>query len=202
MRGLLLVLGFLLIGMWLMEVEFGVLLDGLKVVLPFIAIAVVLRLTFGVGSSSTPTGSLEYFLRLLLMFLPFLILAETSKPSELRDLLLNLGFPLWLVISVFLLMKNVEAGKRILREVKIAQTSRGMDFNRGNFVARLWNSKTLVIPLVAWGLVRSGDLSRSLEARGFSLEKKPTTLTDGGIGGKDILTMGVMLLILAIALKL
>ncbi|NJF24920.1 energy-coupling factor transporter transmembrane protein EcfT [Thermococcus sp. Bubb.Bath] len=147
-------------------------------------------------------NALVYFLRFFLLFLPFWMLMETTDTGELRDALMGLNLPHWLVVSIFLLLKNVQEGSRVLREVKTSQISRGASLDRGNFVTRLWNSRTLVVPLFVWGLVRSQRLSIALQSRGFSLDTRPTQISKMKLGRNDILVIILMLLLLVMAVNL
>jgi energy-coupling factor transport system permease protein len=201
-KGLVLTLIYLIIGTTAIKLELAVLYRGFKIALPLIILTAILRLVFGVDANSAPLEVTAYSLRLLLMFLLFWILTETIKPGELKDFLIKMGLPTWLVISVFLLLKNVNEGKRVWRGIKTAQTSRGVDIETGNPVAKSWRVRALVVPLITWALLRSNYLSVALEARGLSLEKRPTILNAYKIERTDILGILTAIITITVALKL
>jgi len=201
-KGLLLVLGVLILASLLG----GINLSGYRRVLwpvIFLLMTAGAVMLFAEGLSYAGLlNTLVYSLRLLLLFLTFWVLMETTETGEFRDFLTGMNLPHWLVFSIFLLMKNVQEGGRVLREVKTSQMARGADLERGNFVTRLWKSRALIMPLLIWGLVRSQRLSIALQSRGFSLDTRPVPVSETELQRNDVLIIILMLLFIAIGVKL
>ncbi len=196
--GLLLVLGVLAVLIKVMGANRAGLKEGIMAFAPFVITAFVLRLAF----ESTVMEAVDYSFKLFLMFFSFWALASTTDPGELRDGLTAIGLPSWFVLSLFLLIKNVEEGRRVLKNVKTAQMARGADFSRGCFIFRFWSMRTLVVPLIMWGLSRAEELPVALNARGFSTEEKRTSLSNCSLSKMDVGILISTLVAVVLGLKL
>ena len=61
-------------------------------------------------------------------------------------------------------------------QIMDAQRSRGLEFDKGNFVKRLRNSIPIIVPLIAVALNRSLDLAEAMDSRAYGATKRPTSL--------------------------
>ena len=95
------------------------------------------------------------FIRIVMMLMITMILTSTTSP-------MNLTYGLEWYMSPLKLVKFPETD-RIIK----AQSSRGVDFQRGGFIKRFGAIISLIIPLFVSAINRSEDLSNAMEARGY-----------------------------------
>jgi len=68
-----------------------------------------------------------------------------------------------------------------------AQKLRGYDFDHGRLFERMRRYVTVVIPVFMAALRRANNMAMALEARGFGLRNRPTTLIEYPVVGADLL---------------
>jgi energy-coupling factor transport system permease protein len=68
-----------------------------------------------------------------------------------------------------------------------AQKLRGYDFDHGRLFERMRRYVTVVIPVFMAALRRANNMAMALEARGFGLRNRPTTLIEYPVVGADVL---------------
>ena len=86
-----------------------------------------------------------------------------------------------------------------------AQASRGIDFNEGSFGEKIKQVVTLLIPMFFISITRAEDLANAMEARGYVIGEKRTSIDELKFKFKDliafvlvlgILTMSIMLMVI------
>ena len=83
-----------------------------------------------------------------------------------------------------------------------AQASRGIDFNEGNFVEKVKQIVTLLIPMFFISIVRAEDLANAMEARGYVIGEPRTNIDELRFQARDCISFVVVLLILAATIVL
>ena len=83
-----------------------------------------------------------------------------------------------------------------------AQASRGIDFNEGNFVQKVKQVVTLLIPMFFISIVRAEDLANAMEARGYVIGEPRTNIDELRFRARDYISFVVVLLILAATIVL
>ena len=78
-----------------------------------------------------------------------------------------------------------------------AQASRGIDFEEGNFVEKVKQIVTLLIPMFFISITRAEDLANAMEARGYIIGEARTSIDELKFKLRDYLSFVVVLLILA-----
>ncbi len=126
--------------------------------------------------------SARIFLRLVLMIMVSLILTATTKPLDLTSALewylapLKLvGFPSHIVaMTVTLALRFIPTILEDVGRIMKAQSSRGVDFERGPLRSRFRALVSLIVPLFVSAFSRSGDLASAMECRGYDPTQKRT----------------------------
>lgn len=77
-----------------------------------------------------------------------------------------------------------------------AQASRGIDFNEGNLLEKMKQIVTLLIPMFVISINRAEDLANAMEARGYIIGAKRTSIDELKFRANDYLAFGFILLIL------
>ena len=83
-----------------------------------------------------------------------------------------------------------------------AQASRGIDFNEGNFIEKVKQIVTLLIPMFFISIVRAEDLANAMEARGYVIGEPRTNIDELKFHIRDYISFVVVLLILAATIVL
>jgi energy-coupling factor transport system permease protein len=81
-----------------------------------------------------------------------------------------------------------------------AQASRGIDFNEGNIVDKMKQIVTLLIPMFVISINRAEDLANAMEARGYIIGDKRTTIDELKFNLRDYLAFGFVLIILVLSI--
>ena len=122
------------------------------------------------------------FVRLIMMLMITMVLTSTTKPMDLTyglewymAPLKVVKFPSHIVamtlsIALRFIPTLIDETNRIIK----AQSSRGVDFNRGGFIKRFKAVFSLIIPLFVSAISRSEELSDAMEARGYDPYAKRT----------------------------
>ena len=83
-----------------------------------------------------------------------------------------------------------------------AQASRGIDFNEGNFIEKVKQIVTLLIPMFFISITRAEDLANAMEARGYVIGEPRTNVDELRFKAKDYISFVVVLLLLALTIWL
>ena len=134
-------------------------------------------------------------LRLIMMLLITMILTSTTKPMDLTYGLEWYLTPLKLVkfpshivamtlsIALRFIPTLIDETNRIIK----AQSSRGVDFNKGGFIKRFRAIFALIIPLFVSAINRSEELSDAMEARGYDPYAKRSRYRKLSFKWKDLI---------------
>ncbi len=134
-------------------------------------------------------------LRIILMFCLTMILTSTTKPMDLTYAfewymtpLKLIKFPvhevaMTLSIALRFIPTLLDETDRIMK----AQSSRGVDFNRGGLFKKFKAVISLIIPLFVSAIQRSEELSDAMEARGYDPRAKRTKYRILRFGWRDII---------------
>ena len=126
--------------------------------------------------------ALKILVRLMLMVALSLILTASTKPLD-----LTAGFE-WYLTPIRWLGVNTAAWSMVLslalrfiptilvdvERIMKAQSSRGVDFQRGKLNVRARALVSLIVPLVVSSLMRSDELADAMEGRGYDPRAKRT----------------------------
>ncbi len=76
-----------------------------------------------------------------------------------------------------------------------AQRSRGLELDRGNFLARIRNYVPILLPLIINSIRRSLELAEAMESRAFGATRDRTNLYELRMGKSDYVTLAVSLMV-------
>jgi energy-coupling factor transport system permease protein len=144
---------------------------------------------------------ISIFAVFLALYMLALLVTMTTPPVALVDGLALLLAPLRrlrLPVDAFALMTLLALRfiPTLFDEVDLlikAQTARGADFAHGSLAERLRSLTRLLVPLTHGVLRRAADLAIALEARGYAIEDRPTSLYETVLRIPDYLTLGVVI---------
>ncbi|HPU01635.1 MAG TPA: energy-coupling factor transporter transmembrane protein EcfT [Bacillota bacterium] len=199
-------------------------LKGLRPMLPFLAIMWVFQLLF-----QKPPGAAVIFswgiinitdaglhigtlmsIRVLLLFLVTTILTLTTSTVELTDgaeallrPLQKIGLPaqelaLTMVITLRFVPTLAEEAEKIIK----AQTARGVDFGRGNFIRRTFQLFPVLLPLFINAFKRADELITAMESRCYTGGAGRTKMKVLRMGRSDYLAWVVFAVFAAIQVVL
>jgi len=141
-------------------------------------------LAFSVGSWNIYWDSFieagRIILRLVLMVILSMILTSTTKPLDLTDAfewylfpLKLIGFPSHIIAMIITLaLRFIPTILDDVERIMKAQTSRGVDFEKGSLFAKIRAIISLIIPLFVSAFVRSDELANAMECRGYDPNAK------------------------------
>lgn len=81
-----------------------------------------------------------------------------------------------------------------------AQASRGIDFNEGTLIEKVKQIVTLLIPMFFISITRAEDLANAMEARGYIIGAKRTSIDELKFHIKDVVAFMFVMLLLAFAI--
>ncbi|MDA4111338.1 MAG: energy-coupling factor transporter transmembrane protein EcfT, partial [Thaumarchaeota archaeon] len=134
-------------------------------------IAFVLNLVF---NPKSPHDAIVFGIRLFAVISSTSLFFLTSTPDELEQVMKWLKLPSDFVMIFVIAVRFVPVLLLDALQIMDAQRSRGLEFDKGNFVQRLRNSIPILVPLIAVALNRSLDLAEAMDSRAYGATKKPT----------------------------
>lgn len=152
--------------------------------------------TYGVNYDAFVQSGYIIF-RLIMMVMITMVLTGTTKPMDLTYAiewyltpLKVVKFPAHIVamtlsIALRFIPTILDETQRIMK----AQSSRGVDFNRGGLFKRLRAIASLIIPLFVSAIGRSEELSNAMEARGYDPYGKRSRYRVLRFGWLDLLAL-------------
>ena len=146
-----------------------------------------------------------FVIRIVLIVMLTSILTMTTSTTDINLGLEWLMYPLKLIkvpvseIAMMLSLTLRFIPTLLIETEKImkAQASRGIDFNEGNFLEKIKQIVTLLIPMFFISITRAEDLSNAMEARGYVIGAKRTSVDELKFNLKDIIGFIFVSLVLA-----
>jgi len=122
---------------------------------------------------------------------------STTRNEEIVQglLLLGLPYPLCFALSTALRLAPTFVGTGWA--VRDAQKARGLDPDSGSLAARLRKNVPLLVPTFLTTIRMTGHLAMSLEAKGFGLHKRRTSLLEARFGARDALALALLAAVIA-----
>ena len=110
--------------------------------------------------------------RLLLIIAVSLTFINMITPAELMNSLNAFGLPYKLVFVLGLTLRHISTISDEYRAIKEAQTSRGLELDKGSLTKRIRNYIPVIIPLLVRGIESAEKLLLAMELKSFSFERK------------------------------
>lgn len=194
-------------GMWFLIIV-------LMIVYIFIPNSAYENVAFSIGSFNiyweSICQSIYIIFRLILMLSLTMVLTSTTKPMDLTYGLEWYMAPLKVVhfpsheiamtlsIALRFIPTLLDETKRIIK----AQSSRGVDFDRGGLFKRFRAIIALIVPLFVSAIERSEELSDAMEIRGYDPRGKRSKYHQLKFSFRDLIALIVVLLLFGAILTL
>ncbi len=196
------------------KINFRSILLSFKPILFLLFFTVFFQLFFTQGTPLIRLGkivitkeglNLSIFIALRLVILTFLtfLLTSTTTTVDLATGFKNIVQPLKifkfpvdelsLMVSISLQFVPIlfDEADRIMK----AQMARGADFESGNIFVRAKSFLPVIIPLVLNAFNRADELAVAMEARGFVISAKRTSIRENKLGKNEFLAIGISIII-------
>jgi energy-coupling factor transport system permease protein len=120
----------------------------------------------------------------------------TTRRRDIIAGLVKIGLPypagFGITIAFGLVPMLVGSGQTIVE----AQRARALEINKGNILARLRKSASLIVPLMIGAIGSMQNLALSMEARGYGASRARTFLREPKFSTADRVTLAVLCIVL------
>lgn len=130
------------------------------------------------GESFMYNVGLFMTLRLFLIICTSLLFISTVSPRELIVALRSLKLPYKMVFTLGLTLRHISTFSEEYMIIKEAQTSRGLELDKGFLIKRIKSYVAVLIPLLIRSIENAEKLSLAMDLKLFSFDKK--TFNVGG----------------------
>jgi energy-coupling factor transport system permease protein len=151
----------------------------LVIFIPMLAVAFLLwtffsgfSLFYAKGESISVLNGAFMSIRLFLFLTISMTFIFTTTPEEMIRGLNAFHFPKSLVFLLGLSLREVDVVSREFVSIKEAQTSRGLELDRGSLIKRIRNHIPILIPLLVRSIEGAEKLSLAMELKAFNLNNK------------------------------
>ncbi len=134
-------------------------------------IIVINYLFYGQVDSAIGVG-----LRFLVLMVSSSLFFVSTTPEEMGLVLDRLGFPYSLSFALVTATRFIPTLALEAQEIIDAQRSRGLELEKGSFIARVKKYLPILIPLIVNSVKRSLELAEALESRCFGAAEKRTSI--------------------------
>lgn len=119
--------------------------------------------------------SLAMGLRLLVLIVCFAGFFRSTHTSELGDLMAKLRIPFYITFTFTTAIRFIPTLAMEAQDIMDAQSSRGLELEKGSLLKRLRNYIPLLVPILVCAIRRSYQLAEALESRCFGYTRRRTT---------------------------
>ncbi|MHB8568084.1 MAG: energy-coupling factor transporter transmembrane component T family protein [Nitrososphaerales archaeon] len=141
---------------------------------------------------SSPWHAIIFALRLFAVISSTSTFFLTSTPDELEHVMKWLRLPPDFVMVFVIAVRFIPVLMLDALQIMDAQRSRGLEFDKGNFVKRIRNTIPLLVPLIAVALNRSLDLAEAMDSRGYGAYSRPSSLYVLKLRNLDCMFLGLI----------
>jgi len=154
--------------------------------------AIVSLIAFGLNyffNPGNPHQAVVFGVRLFAVISSTSLFFLTTTPDELEQVMKWLRLPADFITIFVIAIRFVPVLMMDALQIMDAQRSRGLEFDRGNFIRRLRNTIPILVPLIAVALNRSLDLAEAMDSRAYGATKRPTSLYKLSLGTGDYVVL-------------
>ncbi len=144
--------------------------------------------------------ALSLTLRFVALMTSFSIFFLSTSPDKLSLALDKVGIPYEFNFAFITAIRFVPVLADEAQSIIDAQRSRGLELEKGNFLARIRKYIPILLPLIINSIRRSLELAEAMESRAFGAAKRRTNLFTLKINSGDYAVLAVSILALASAL--
>jgi energy-coupling factor transport system permease protein len=174
-------------------------LVSLKGFIFLILIIFIINVFFGSSNNPHPTTfALSMVFRLLALVTAFALFFQTVHPDDLGQALVKLGLPYEFSWAITTAYRYVPTLAREAQQIIDAQMSRGVEFQKGNFLKRIKNYIPLIVPLFISAIKRAWKLAEAMDSKAWGAAKKRTFLYELQMSPVDYIIIIIITIIFAI----
>ena len=144
--------------------------------------------------------ALSLTLRFIALMTSFSIFFLTTSPDKLSLALDKAGIPYEFNFAFITAIRFVPVLADEAQSIIDAQRSRGLELEKGNFLARIRKYIPILLPLIINSIRRSLELAEAMESRAFGAVRRRTNLYTLKMNSRDYAVLAVSILALASAL--
>lgn len=143
--------------------------------------------------------SLSLTIRFLVLMTSFSIFFLTTSPDKLSLALEKARIPYEFNFAFITAIRFVPVLADEAQSIIDAQRSRGLELERGGFLARIRKYIPILLPLIINSIRRSLELAEAMESRAFGATKKRTNLYELKMGRIDYAVLLASVAVLSVA---
>jgi energy-coupling factor transport system permease protein len=171
-------------------------LVSLKGFIFLILIIFLINVFFGTSDSPHPTTfALSMVFRLLALVTTFALFFQTVHPDDLGQAIVKLGLPYELAWAINTAYRYVPTLARETQQIIDAQMSRGIEFQKGNFLKRMKNYIPLIVPLFISAIKRAWKLAEAMDSKAWGAAKKRSFLYELHMSTVDYLSIALITIV-------
>ena len=144
--------------------------------------------------------ALSLTVRFITLITSFSIFFLTTSPDKLSLALDKARIPFEFNFAFITAIRFVPVLADEAQSIMDAQRSRGLELDRGNFLARIRNYVPILLPLIINSIRRSLELAEAMESRAFGATRDRTNLYELRMGKSDYATLAISLTAITAAL--
>lgn len=173
-------------------------LVSLKGFIFLILIIFIINVFFGSSNNPHPTTfALSMVVRLLALVTAFAVFFQTVHPDDLGQALVKLGLPYEFSWAITTAYRYVPTLAREAQQIIDAQMSRGIEFQKGNFLKRIKNYIPLIVPLFISAIKRAWKLAEAMDSKAWGAAKKRTFLYELKMSPVDYIIIVIVTIVFA-----
>lgn len=153
-------------------------------------------------TSSVLEFSASMTLRFLALMMAFSLFFLTTAPDDLGMALIKLKVPFDFTFAFISAIRFVPDLALEITSIMDAQKSRGLELEKGSFMARVRNYIPVLVPMFVRSFERSLELAEAMEARAYGASTQRTTLYELKMSRADSVALVLMLSALAVSFYL
>lgn len=144
--------------------------------------------------------ALSLTVRFIVLITSFSVFFLTTSPDKLSLALEKARIPFEFNFAFITAIRFVPVLADEAQSIMDAQRSRGLELDRGNFLARIRNYIPILLPLIINSIRRSLELAEAMESRAFGATRERTNLYELRMGKSDYATLVLSIISFAVAL--
>jgi energy-coupling factor transport system permease protein len=130
----------------------------------------------------------------------FAVFFQTVHPDDLGQALVKLGLPYEFSWAITTAYRYVPTLAREAQQIIDAQMSRGIEFQKGNFLKRIKNYIPLIVPLFISAIKRAWKLAEAMDSKAWGAAKKRTFLYELQMSSVDYIIIVIVTIVFAIVI--
>lgn len=148
-----------------------------------------------VNNPHPTTFALSMIFRLLALVTSFAVFFQTVHPDDLGQALVKLGMPYEFSWAITTAYRYVPTLAKEAQQIIDAQMSRGIEFQKGNFLKRIRNYIPLIVPLFISAIKRAWKLAEAMDSKAWGAAKKRTFLYELQMSPVDYIIIVIVTII-------